>query len=146
MKQKLTEDEQFKRIESCKVLSSRTRTVYDFVDRVFCQALQKNIVFNAKGFHHLHYKPDGTARTVNERIHKLRLFPLAVAVIRNATSIGEEREIVIFKSRKKNTRKVKAKQYALVATVGRRKPVRVRVIIMDIENSQNPIFWSIMKD
>lgn len=129
----------------CQLLSINTRSVYDSVGSVFCQILQKNIVFNAKGFHHLHYKPDGTARTVSERIHKLTLVPLAQAVIRNAVSINEERNVEIRESRKKNAKILKAKQYALVATVGKKKPIEVRVIVLEVENSKNPIFWSIMK-
>jgi hypothetical protein len=146
MKHKLTKEEQDKQIEQCNLLSSTARVSYNAVDRVFCQILQKNVVFNSKGFHHLHYKPDGTARNVPERIHKLTLLPLAVPVIRNATSIAEEREITIPENRKKGAKKIKAKQYALVSTVGRKNPVAVRVIIMETENSQNPIFWSIMRD
>ena len=119
---------------------------YDSIGRVFCQILQKNIVFNAKGFYHLRYKPNGTARTVAERIYKLTLFPLAVAVIKNAISIDEERDVLIPESTKKGARKIKAKQIALVAIVGKKKPVAVRIIVIEFENSLNPIFWSIMKD
>ncbi|MFA6601637.1 MAG: hypothetical protein WCT02_02130 [Candidatus Paceibacterota bacterium] len=132
--------------EYCKLLSSTTRAAYNLIDRVFCQILQKNVVFNAKGFHHLHFKPDGTARNVAETIFKLSLVPLAQAVIKNAIGIQEEREVIVSVSRKKGAKKVKGKQYALVATVGKKNPVAVRVIVMELENSQNPIFWSIMKD
>lgn len=145
-KTKLTEAEQKKQVEHCALLSATTRIAYNSIDRVFCGILQKNVVFNAKGFHHLHNKPDGTARNVSEKIHKLTLLPLAVPVIKNATAISEEREVSILESRKKNAKKLKAKQYAMVATVGRKNPVAVRVIIMEVENSQNPIFWSIMRD
>jgi len=71
---------------------------------------------------------------------------LAQAVIKNAIGIQEEREVIVSVSRKKGAKKVKGKQYALVATVGKKNPVAVRVIVMELENSQNPIFWSIMKD
>jgi len=130
----------------CRLLTTTTRTQYNSIDRVFCPILQKNIVFNAKGFHHLHNKPDGTARNVSERIHKLTLLPLAAAVIKNAIGIKEIRDVSIPKKRKRDSPHVKAKQYALVANVGKKNPINVRVIIMEIENSQNPIFWSIMRD
>jgi hypothetical protein len=131
--------------EYCRLLSTTQKTTYNSIGVVFCPILRKNVVFNAKGFHHLHYKPDGTPRDVPERIHKLTLVPLAAPVIRNALSVHEERDIEMPKSRKKGAKKVKGKQYALVAKVGRKNPVEVRVIILDIENTQNPIFWSIMK-
>lgn len=131
--------------EYCKLLSTTARSTYNAIGSVSCLVINKNVVFNAKGFHHLHYKPDGTARTIAERIHKLTLVPLAPAVIKNAIGIHEERNVQILGSRKKGAKKLKAKQYALVATVGKKNPVEVRVIILEIENSQNPIFWSIMK-
>jgi hypothetical protein len=127
-------------------LSTATRAHYNSINRIFCEILQKNVVFNAKGFHHLHNKPDGTARTVGEIIHKLTLFPLVTPVIKTATSIKETRVVKIPASRKKGAKKIKATQYALSAVVGKKKPVAVRVIIMEVENSQNLIFWSVMKD
>jgi len=131
--------------ENCKLLKTSTRATYDAIKSVYCPILKKDVVFNARGFYHLSYKPDGTARNVREVIYKLTLVPLAVPVVRNAIGIHEEREITLPKSRKKGAKKIKAKQIALTAIVGRKNPVEVRVIILEIENSPNPIFWSIMK-
>lgn len=133
-------------VDYCNLLITTTKQTYnDMLGSVFCPILNKEVVFNGKGFHHLQYKPDGTPRDTLERIHKLTLVPLAIPVIKNAIGIYEERTITMPESSKKNARIVKGKQYALVATVGRKKPVAVRVIILEIENSKNPIFWSIMK-
>lgn len=131
--------------ENFEIINTSAKITYMSIESVFCPVLNKNIVFNAKGFHHLHYKPDGTPRTTAEKIHKLILIPLAVPVIRNAIGIYEERKIEMPNSRKKNHKVVKAIQYALTAVVGRKKPIAVRVIILEIENTKNPIFWSIMK-
>ncbi len=131
--------------EHFELLNTTMKIAYTAIGKVFCPVLKKEVVFNAKGFHHLHYKPSGTPRTVSERIHKLTLIPLAAAVIKNTTTIHEERNILIPKDRKMGSKMVKAKQYALVSKVGRKKPVEVRVIILEAENSQHPIFWSIMK-
>lgn len=131
--------------EYCELLNTSTKITYNSIGSIFCPILNKEIIFNAKGFHHLHYKPDGTPRNTSEKIHKLLLVPLAVSVIKNAIGVYEERKIEMFNSRKKGAKKVKAIQYALTALVGRKNPVEVRVIILDVENSQNPIFWSIMK-
>ena len=129
----------------CALLSTSAKAAYSSIGSVFCPALQKDIIFNAKGFHHLHYKPDGTPRNIAERIYKLTLLPLAPAVIKNCIGIHEERNILIPESRKKGARHIKAKQYAITATVGKKNPVEVRVILLDVENSTNIIFWSIMK-
>lgn len=127
------------------LLNKTMRQTYDAIGKIYCPILKKEIIFNAKGFHHLHYKPDGTARKTSEKIHKLTLLPLAVTVIKKASEIHEARDILIRESRKKGSKLIKAKQYALVTIAGKKKPVKVRVIILDKENSQNPIFWSIMK-
>lgn len=131
--------------EYCKLLSTTAKITYNEIGSVVCPILGKEVIFNAKGFHHLHYKPDGTPRDIKERIYKLTLMPLAVSVIKNAIGIHEEREIDLPANRKRGAKRIKGKQYALIATVGRKNPVEVRVIILEIENSQHPIFWSIMK-
>ncbi len=122
-----------RREKYCELLNIRTRIIYNKIGSAYCPALGKTVVFNAKGYHHLHYKPDRTARDVKERIYKLRLLPLAVPVIKNADVIESVRNIK------------RGKQFALVAKVGRKNPVEVRVIILEVENSGHPIFWSIMK-
>lgn len=131
--------------ERYNLINTTAKITYSSIGSIYCPILDKNIVFNAKGFHHLHYKPDGTPRNTAEKIYKLLLFPLAVPVIKNAIGIYEERKIEIPNSRKKGAKKIKATQYALTATVGRKNPIEVRVIILEIENGENPIFWSIMK-
>jgi hypothetical protein len=126
-------------------LNKKMRTIYDAIGSVFCPALQKIVVFNAKGFHHLHYRPDGSTRSYAEKIHKLRLVPLAQAVVRSALRISERRSKTIKIRQQNNLKTIVAHQYGLVATVGRH-PISVRVIVMELENSQNPYFWSIMTD
>lgn len=120
------------------------KATYDSLRRIYCPILKEDVVFNARGFHHLLYNADGTPRDANERIHKLTLIPLAEPVIRNATSIDEERVIEIRTSRKKNAPIKKARCYSLVAVVGRKNPVVVRVVLIKI-GTGNLMFRSIMK-
>ncbi len=131
-------------IEYCRVLTNSTRATYDAIGTIYCPILKENVVFNGRGFHHLNYNSDGTPRDVNERIYKMTLFPLAVPVILNATSVDEEREVEIRESRKKGAKLKKGKTYSLVALVGRKNPVHVRVILLKIGNG-NLMFRSIMK-
>ena len=131
--------------EKYDLINTTAKINYNEIGSIYCPILNKDIIFNAKGFHHLHYKPDGTPRNTAEKIYKLLLVPLAIPVIKNAVSIYEKRKIEIPNSRKKGAKKIKAIQYALTAIVGRKKPVGIRVIILEIENGENPIFWSIMK-
>lgn len=134
-----------KQIDYCNMLIVNTRATYDTIGRVYCPILDKDIIFNAKGFHHLLYKPDGTARDIAERIYKLTLFPLAIPVIRKSMGITDERNVEVRESRKKGAKIKKGKTYALVAMVGKKKPVTTRVIVLKV-GSGNFIFWSIMKD
>lgn len=132
------------RIKYCQLLSASTRTTYDAIGSVYCPILKESVVFNARGFHHMSYEADGTARDINEIIYKLTLFPLAIPTIKFATAIIEERDITMRASRKKGAPMKKAKTYAIVAKVGRKKPVDVRVILLKIGNG-NLMFRSIMK-
>lgn len=126
-------------------LKTTTKSAYNAIKNIYCSVLETKIIFNSTGFHHLLYKPDGTARDVSEAIYKLKLFPLAVPVIKNAIGISEEREVNIRVSRKNKSTFKKGKTYSLVAKVGRKNPVSVRVIVLKVGNG-NFIFYSIMKD
>lgn len=129
----------------CHTLITSTRVTYNAVGTIHCPILDVDVVFNARGFHHLLNDSDGTPRDIRERIYKLTLFPLAVPVVKNATAIAEERDINFRDGRKKKSKVKKAKTYTLVAKVGRKRPVDVKVVILKIGNG-NYMFRSIMKD
>ena len=132
-------------IEYCNILASTQRTVYDTIRSVYCPILRVDVVFNARGFHHLLYDSSGTARNVCERIYKLTLMPLVIPVIKNALSVKDERDVSVRISRKKNSLKKDGKTYALSSIVGRKNPVAMRVIILRI-GTGNYMFRSVMKD
>ena len=133
-----------KQIEHLNILKTGVSATYADIGTVYCQILNKNIVFNSTGLRHLTIKPDGTIRNVDEAIYKLTLFPLAIPTIKNATSISDERDIEVSVGRGKRRKYKKAKTYALAACVGRKKHVIVRVIILRIGDG-NYQFYSIMK-
>lgn len=103
-----------------------------------------NVVFNAKGFHHLQYKSDRTPRKIIEKIYKLRLVPLIPVVIKNSVHIDQERNLIIKKRRKGKIEEQNGKSYSISAFVGRNN-VSIRVILIKINNG-NCIFWSVMKN
>jgi len=127
------------------MLIINTRAIYDTIGRIYCPILDKSIVFNAKGFHHLLYKPDGTARDVSERIYKLTLFPLAIPVIKKWMVIKDKRNVKVRENRKKGAKIKNMKTYSLVSMVGKENPVATRVIVSKIGNG-NFTFLSIMKN
>lgn len=114
-----------------------TKSIYEKIGFVFCPALMQKVRFNTSGFHHLIYKTNGNARTIVERIYKLTLLPLAKAVVSNSYSISEERDICIKGERRKT--------YTLVSVVGKKRPIKIRVILLQMKNG-DLIFRSIMKD
>lgn len=70
---------------------------------------------------------------------------MAISVIKNALKIEEKRVVKIRSSRKKKAKLKKGKTYTLVATVGEKKPVAVRVVILRVGDG-NYMFWSVMKN
>jgi hypothetical protein len=137
---KATEEE----IKYCRILTTSARETYNAIGTTKCSILGVDIVFNARGFHHLLNNSDGTPREVREKIHKLTLLPLAVSVIKNAIAVEDERDVRIRDGRKKTSKIKKGKTYALVARVGKKNPIDVRVLILRIGNG-NYMFRSIMK-
>lgn len=127
------------------VLKNKIKSLYKTIDKIHCPILDVEVVFNSIGFRHLIYKSDGTPRKSKEVFYKLNLFPLAIPVIKNAISVLDERDIVMRTRRKKSSLKKKAKTFALVARVGRRRTFDVRVIILKVGNGKH-IFYSIMKN
>lgn len=133
-----------KQLEYLHSLKNLTKTNYTKIGSVYCPILDQNIVFNSIGFRHLTIKPDGTYRNAKEAIYKLKLFPLAIPTIKNATAVIEERETTFVVGRGHRKKYKRATSYALAAYVGRKKPVMVRIIIIKVGDG-NYNFYSIMK-
>ncbi len=131
--------------ENLKIVISTTKNFYKSIKEIYCPILNTKIIFNSIGLRHLMYKPDGTARNSKEVVYKMKLFPLAIPTIKNAVRIAEERKINFRVNRKKNSKHKRAKTFSLVAIVGKKNPVAVRVIILRVGNG-NYSFYSIMKD
>ena len=132
--------------EYCRNLTITTKAHYNTIRSVFCPVLNTYVIFNSIGFHHLSYKPDGTARDISERIFKLQLFPLAVPVIKNSVGIDEDREVEVAVGRKSKRKIKKGIISSIVAMVGQNNPVPVRVLILKFIGGKEHIFYSIMKD
>lgn len=128
----------------CRILTARTRNFYASIGSIYCPALKEMVIFNAKGFHHLLFESDHIPRSVKEKIYKLTLLPLAIPVIKNATIVFQERNVQVRSSRKKDAFFKSGKTYALVAVVGNKNPIAVRVILLQMGNGKL-MFRSIMR-
>ena len=68
-------------------LVTKSRAWYKTIKKVYCPCLGADVIFNAKGFYHLLYDGTGTARSLNERLRRLKLLPHVIIVIRDAKRI-----------------------------------------------------------
>jgi len=132
-------------IKYCNLLKISAKETYKTYKSIYCRVLNEKITFNSVGFRHLIYKTNGRQRKIKEIIYKLTLLPLAIPVIKNAIRIDSKREILISYSRKKNKKLKKGRTFSLSVIVGKKKPVKIRVIILRIGDGKY-IFYSIMKD
>lgn len=130
--------------EDLESLKKITRELYDKIGSVYCPCLSADIVFNAQGFHHMEYDGGGTPRLLKERIFKLKLIPLAIPVLKYTDTIHEYKKDKQPKNRKKGAIQKDVEFWSLVASVGKNRDVKVKVVLKRVGNG-NIIFWSIMK-
>ena len=90
-----------------------------------CTCLKQKVHFNARGFHHLLYDGSGKARTIREARSRLILIPLIEPVLRTAQDSSYEKRYAR-KNRKKNSPSIKVEMWGLEATVGTKKPSRIK--------------------
>ena len=102
-----------------KTLIAETRAKYDSIGRVWCPILNAYVHFTSEGRIHLIYKGNRKKRPVKEQEYKLRLFPLVVPVLKNATEIQEWRF----------SEHDDIQYYAIRSEVGKKRTLKVRVII-----------------
>lgn len=100
-------------------LLNEKRVWYKAVRKSYCPILNENITFNAKGFHHLLFDGLGHPRSRKERMYKLELLPLAIPVLKTATSIYEYEPPKFSKSLNKNV-----EYWILKEVVGKQKNSR----------------------
>lgn len=113
------------------------RTKYDSIGRVHCKIMNTDIYFTSEGKNHLIYKDNRKKRKVKAQRYKLKLFPLVIPVIKNATDIKGWRFA-------DEPTKSDIQHYALVSKVGKH-PIPVRVIIKRTGDGQFN-FHSVMMD
>lgn len=127
-----------------KKLLEEIRVGYFSIGRVYCPCLDVEITFNAQGFHHFKYHGGGEARHTTGIIHKLKLFPLVIPVIKRARTVTDYEKTVEPKNRKNKAPQKEVEYWSIVAEVGRNHDVKVKVVLKRV-GAGNIIFWSVMK-
>lgn len=128
----------------CKKTLDQCRTLYDCIGKVYCPCLNADVFFNAQGFHHFKYHGGGEARTVADILHKIKLFPLVIPVLKQCTSIFEYEKKIEPIGRNSKRPKKEVEYWTVVATVGRNNDVKVKVVLKKT-GAGNIIFWSVMR-
>jgi hypothetical protein len=120
-----------------RLLIEEYRKKYDSIGRVHCKIMNTDIYFTSEGKNHLIYKENRKKRKAKEQRYKLKLFPLVIPVIKNASDIKGWR----FAS---EPTQGDVQHYSLVSNVGKQ-PVPVRVIVKRTGDGQFN-FHSVMMD
>lgn len=110
------------------------RAYYDSIGRVYSKILNSYVYFTAEGKRHMIYKGNRKKRPVQEQWYKLNLLPLAIPVLKHATSIEAWRF----------PESVDDVQYYAVVSNAGKQLIPIRVIVMRTGDGQIN-YHSIMK-
>ena len=121
-----------------KELLKEKRVWYKAVRKSYCPILNEDVIFNAKGFHHLLFDGLGHARSNKERMYRIGLLPLVIPVLKATTSVYEYVPQTYSKSLNKNV-----EYWVLKETVGKQKTL-VTVILRRI-GTGGITFYSVWK-
>ncbi len=120
---------------------------YNNIKRIDSPIFNQSITFNAEGFNHIIFKNARTERERSSQIARFNLLPLAVKLLKIATTYQEFEESIEkleVKEYKKKVRKTKiVKYWGVIAIIDNRK---IKVIIRKIGDNGNFHFWSIVPD
>ncbi len=73
-------------------LMKERRALYNTYKKCHCPLLGADIIFNARGFHHLKWDGLGHPRSLKEQMYRAGLIPLIIPVIGNATKVHDYRK------------------------------------------------------
>jgi len=121
------------------------RARYDTHPSTHCPALRADVIFNAKGFHHLQSHTDGKMRTVKEQLHKINLLPFVVQIIKTASHVEHRNRMAPAARKKVDGKKViKNVDYWSITGTPETSSEQIKIILRKVGNGQLH-FWSVMK-
>lgn len=121
---------------------------YNSIEKVYCPALKAEVIFNAKGFHHLRYNNPGSERDKKIQLRKFKLLKTAIELIRKTTTLQFYRTWIekTGKQRRDGFSKTSKVQYfGFTDIIGENKNIRVRTIVRIVGDGVYH-FWSVMPD
>jgi hypothetical protein len=131
--------------EPFRQLLLEAKTFYDSVEKVYCPALNAEVIFNSDGFHHLRYNSSRSQRSKPEQRNKLAYLKEAVEVLKKSSTVQDYRECyrpLGTPDRSGFRKMVRVEFFAFWAVIGDvKKMIRIRVVVRRINGVQYH-FWS----
>lgn len=118
---------------------------YNAIGSIFSPAFNGKIFFDSEAFNHIIYKKSRSEREKSSQILRFKLLPLAIKLIKIATTYQEFEETIKefeVKSFKEKTRKTLSVRYwGIIAIIDGRK---IKVIVRKVGDNGSFKFWSIV--
>ena len=126
------------------------QTYYKEITNVFCPYFEKNITFNADGFHHLRYSSSGSERSKLAQLRKFALITSACELIKKSGTLQQYRKqwgVVGRRKQADGSRDMKEMEYfAFEGILFDQNPIiRVKAVVRKVGNGDLH-FWSVMSD
>lgn len=119
---------------------------YKKIGKIVCPYFGHEIPFNSDGFHHLQFSAD-RERDKKEQMLKFSLLPSAPMILKNSGTVQEHRKTMEAEEAgrysKRGRKMVEVEYWGFVAIVGKKDPLRIKVIVRRVGTGQIH-FWSIM--
>jgi hypothetical protein len=109
-------------------LKNTIKTRYQNFEKVICPALDLQVSFNAKGFHHITKKSDNDPRPITDQINRLNLIDLTYDLIKHTNTFQEYE-------------KTETTEYWGLIAIYKNK--KLKVILRKVGNG-NVHFWSVI--
>lgn len=131
-----------------KRLKNKTKDYYKSIDRVYCEALRADIVFNSDGLVHLKYYANRKERDKRVQKNKFMCLSDGVEILKKTTTIQEYRRSIcpVGKKNKSGFRKTSVVEwFGFFSIISFSRSVRVKVVVKRIGGGDGQYnFWSVM--
>lgn len=118
---------------------------YSGIGSVFSPALGEKVFFDSEGFNHIVFKKSRSERERPSQILRFKLLPLAIKLVKTATTYQEFEETIKEFERKSFKKKIRktlpVRYWGIIAIIDGRK---IKVIVRKVGNNGGLKFWSIV--
>ncbi len=126
--------------ESSQEYIDRYRKIYKELKPVYCPALKEQVFFTSEGFNHLLFK-NGHRRLDKQIRYRLPLLNLVIPTLVKCKSSTK----VIVQDEKYKGRSVTAMYFEISHVVGKKCPVKIKIVIKKRGKIGQLFFFSVMK-